>query len=74
MGKKSDLSPRKRVQIKVLLENKELTQCQMALKCGGLRVSCQALKRRCNMVQLALHNVKEDVEESDCLHNKMIEL
>lgn len=34
MGRKSDLSPRKRGQNKVLFENAELTQCQIALKCG----------------------------------------
>ena len=33
MGKKGDLSPRKRGQIKVLLENTEPTQCQIALMC-----------------------------------------
>ena len=34
MGRICDLSPRKRGQIKVLLENTDLSQTQIALKCG----------------------------------------
>ena len=74
MERKSDLSPRKRGQIKVLLENIELTQCQIGLKCGVAQSVVSSMKKTCNMVQLALHNVKEDFEESRYLDNKLIKL
>lgn len=45
MGRKSDLSPRKRGQIKVLLENTELTQCQIALKCGVAQSVVSSIKK-----------------------------
>lgn len=45
MGRKSDLSPRKRGQIKVLLENSELTQCQIALKCGVAQIVVSSIKK-----------------------------
>ena len=47
MGRKSDLSPRKRGQIKVLLENTELTCRQIALKC---EVSKTTVKRMKNLL------------------------
>ena len=43
MGRKSDLSPRKRGQIKVLLENTELI-CQIALKCGVSKTTVRRIK------------------------------
>ncbi|XP_065665699.1 uncharacterized protein LOC136087121 [Hydra vulgaris] len=45
MGKKKDLSPRKRGQIKVLLENTELTQRQIALKCGVTQSIVLSIKK-----------------------------
>jgi hypothetical protein len=44
-GEKSDLSPRKRGQIKVLLENTELTQSEIALKCGVNQSVVSRIKR-----------------------------
>ncbi|XP_065642758.1 uncharacterized protein LOC136074378 [Hydra vulgaris] len=45
VGKKKDLSPRKRGQIKVLLRNTELTQCQIALKCGVTQSIVSSIKK-----------------------------
>ena len=45
MGRNSDLPPRKRGQIKVLLENTELTQCQIVLKCGVAQSVMSSIKK-----------------------------
>ena len=46
MGRTSDLSPRKRGQIKVLLENTELTCRQIALKCGVSKTSVSRINKK----------------------------
>ena len=46
MGRTSDLSPRKRGQIKILLENTELTCRQIALKCGVSKTSVSRISKK----------------------------
>src|SRR5688572_1082136 len=46
MGKRSDLSPRKRGQIRILLENTELTQSEIARKCGVSQRVVSSIKKK----------------------------
>ena len=73
MGKKSDLSPRKKGQIRALMENTELSQREIARRLNVSQKSVSSIKRRLEFLGTAVANLVSFVCKNDfeCnnLHN-----